>query len=146
MEKEAACVRSYRDLIVWQKSVDLVVCVYNNTRAFPREEIYGLTSQLRRAAVSVPSNIAEGHSRNSTGEFKQFLGHSKGSLSEMETQIVIAEKLSYISTEVTKTLLAKTSEISRMLNGLSAKLEHGTDKHAPTRPLPLAPNPSRRQS
>lgn len=83
-------VRSYRDLIAWQKSIDFVTEIYRCTRTFPKEETYGLMSQLRRAAVSVPSNIAEGHARLTTGEFRQFLGQSLGSLTEIESQIQIA--------------------------------------------------------
>jgi four helix bundle protein len=79
---------SYRDLIAWQKSMDLVESTYRLTRTFPREEVYGLVSQMRCAAVSVPSNIAEGQGRMSCGEFRQFLGHARGSLLELETQSV----------------------------------------------------------
>ncbi len=78
-------VRSYRDLNVWKKSIELVTEIYRCTQLFPKQETYGLTSQMRRAAVSVPSNIAEGHARVSTGEFRQFLGHALGSLVEIET-------------------------------------------------------------
>jgi four helix bundle protein len=85
-------VQSYRDLIAWQKSMDLVVEIYSSTQSFPRAETYGLMSQLRRAAVSIPSNIAEGHDRLSTGEYKQFPGHARGSLVEVETQILIFAK------------------------------------------------------
>jgi four helix bundle protein len=87
---------SYRDLVVWQKAKQLSLAVYRLTKAFPREEIYGLTSQLRRAAVSVVSNIAEGQGRNTIGEFLQFLGHARGSLSELQTQLEIASELGYI--------------------------------------------------
>jgi four helix bundle protein len=86
-------VPSNRDLVVWKKSMTLVLDVYRCTQAFPRIETYGVTSQLRRAAVSVPSNIAEGQARLSTGEFKQFLGNPEGSLMELETQILIARDL-----------------------------------------------------
>jgi four helix bundle protein len=86
-------VQSYRDLIVWQKSVELVLEIYRATQDFPRAETYGLVSQLRRAAVSVPSNVAEGHARLSTGEYKQFLGHARGSLMEIETQILISQSV-----------------------------------------------------
>jgi|SRR5271157_444356 len=85
--------RSYRELIAWQKSVDLVTEIYSVTKGFPRDEIYGLTSQLRRSAVSVPTNIAEGQGRATKGEFIQFLCYARGSLFELETQIVIAEKI-----------------------------------------------------
>src|ERR1700758_1583568 len=89
-------VQSYRDLVVWKKSMALVLNVYRYTQAFPKIETYGLTSQLRRAAVSVPSKIAEGQARLSTGEFKQFLGNARGSLTEVETQILIARGLGYL--------------------------------------------------
>jgi four helix bundle protein len=85
--------RGYRELIAWQKSVELVTEIYSITKEFPRDEIYGLTSQLRRSAVSVPSNIAEGQGRATKGEFIQFLGHARGSLFELETQIVIRRKI-----------------------------------------------------
>jgi four helix bundle protein len=90
-------VRSYRDLVVWKKSMALVLDVYRSTQSFPRTETYGLVSQLRRAAVSVPSNIAEGQARLTTGEFKQFLGQARGSLVEVETQIAIARELGYLA-------------------------------------------------
>src|SRR5512141_1943536 len=89
-------VRSYRDLIAWQKAIALVTEIYRSTHHFPDHERFGLTSQLRRVAVSVPSNVAEGQGRQSTGEFKQFLGHARGSLLEVETQVFIAENLGYL--------------------------------------------------
>ncbi|MEW6181728.1 MAG: four helix bundle protein [Bacillota bacterium] len=89
-------VKSYQDLIVWQKSIDLVQKTYQFTQRFPKEEIYGLTLQIRRAAVSIPANIAEGQARNSTGEFKQFLGMAKGSLAELETLLILSEKLTFL--------------------------------------------------
>ena len=88
--------RDYKDLTVWQKAIDLVADAYRATREFPKEEVYGLTLQLRRCAISVPSNIAEGQGRLTRGEFRQFLGHAKGSLAELETQLIIAEKLGYL--------------------------------------------------
>src|SRR4029077_7317725 len=111
-------VQSYRGLIAWQKSMDLVAAVYCCTQTFPRAETYGLVSQLRRAAVSVPSNIAEGHARQSTGEFKQFLGHARGSLVEIETQILIAQRLGYIDSAKSGHLLDRTAEIGKILSGL----------------------------
>jgi len=117
-------VQSYRDLIAWQKSMALVTDVYLCTQTFPKCEMYGLTSQLRRAAVSVPSNIAEGQGRLSTGEFKQFLGHARGSLLEAETQISIARELGYIERENSERLLHKSGEVGRVLNGLMASLPH----------------------
>ena len=89
-------VKHYRELIVWQKSMDLVTQVYRLTRLFPREELYGLTNQIRRAAVSIPSNIAEGQARQSTAEFRNFLSIAQGSLAELETQILIAVNLNYL--------------------------------------------------
>lgn len=115
-------VKAYTELIAWQKSIDLVADVYQFTRQFPKEEIYSLTSQIRRAAVSVPSNIAEGQGRLSTGEFRQFLGRARGSLAEVETQIRIAKKLSYVSPAEASHLLASCDEVGRILNGLLAAL------------------------
>jgi four helix bundle protein len=115
-------VRSYRDLVAWQKSLDLVLEVYRCTQTFPKTEMYGLVSQLRRAAVSVPSNIAEGHARLSTGEFKQFLGHALGSLMEVETQILIAQGLGYVEAGASTGLLERTAEIGKVVNGLLRSL------------------------
>ncbi|HSV86226.1 MAG TPA: four helix bundle protein [Levilinea sp.] len=95
--KQKPPVRSYRDLIVWQKGIELAKRIYMITKKFPSSEVYGLTNQLRRAAVSIPSNIAEGQSRQSTKEFIHFLHISLGSLSELDTQIVIAKELEYLS-------------------------------------------------
>lgn len=116
-------VRSYRDLIAWQKSIDLVAEIYRSTRSFPREEIYGLVSQLRRAAVSVPSNIAEGHARLTTGEFRQFLGHALGSLMEIETQIVISERLEYIEKSESDRMMERTAEVGKIIRGLLKSLK-----------------------
>ncbi len=88
--------KSYKDLIVWQKAIDLVILVYRRTAAFPKEEVYGLRQQIRRAAVSVPSNIAEGQCRSSTRDFLNFLAIARGSLGEVETQLTIAERLEYL--------------------------------------------------
>lgn len=92
--------RSHGELIAWQKAVALVTDVYSTTKGFPRDELYGLASQLRRSAVSIPSNIAEGQCRAIKGEFIQFLCHARGSLFELETQIIIAKALGYIAPEV----------------------------------------------
>ena len=115
-------VRSYRDLVAWQKAMELMVSVYTCTQTFPKVETYGLISQMRRAAVSVPSNIAEGHARISTGEFRQFLSHALGSLVEIETQILIGERLSYIDAEKSNELLARTTELGKTPNGLLRSL------------------------
>jgi four helix bundle protein len=116
-------VKSYRDLIAWKKSMVLVREVYLRTQGFPATEVYGLTSQLRRAAVSIPSNIAEGHGRRSTGEFKQFLGHARGSLAEVETQVLIAQDLHYLNVEQTEKLLTSIAEVGRIMNGLLVSLD-----------------------
>ena len=97
-------------------------CIYQETRAFPKEEIYGLTSQMRRAAVSVPCNIAEGQGRTSKKEFRQFLSMSRGSLLELETQLQIAADLGFLSAESSSQLVDKTAELLRMLNGLMGSL------------------------
>ena len=109
---------SYQDLIAWQKAMDLVEEIYKTTRGFPKDELYGLTSQLRRATVSVPSNIAEGQGRLTPGEFKQFLGHARGSLLETETQVALAGRLHYITPEDMSRLLRLSAEVGRILNGL----------------------------
>ncbi len=111
--------RSYRELVAWQKAMDLVTDVYSATREFPREEIYGLTAQLRRAAVSIPSNIAEGQGRRSPREFIQFLRIARGSLMELETQIMIAARLSYLEKDAANRILTSADEISRILQGLA---------------------------
>ena len=115
-------VESYRDLIVWQKSIRLTIDIYKETRKFPKEELFGLTSQIRRCAVSIPSNIAEGQARNTSGEFVQFIGIAKGSLAELETQIEISFLLDYFD-EITKNnLIGVTIEINKMLTALQTNL------------------------
>ena len=113
--------RDFRQLIVWQKAMEMVTEIYKATRSFPKEEIYGLTSQIRRSAVSIPSNIAEGQGRNTKGEFLQFLGIAKGSLCEIETQILIAKNLEYLST--TDAMEERINEVGRLLNGLINSLK-----------------------
>jgi four helix bundle protein len=93
---EAFMSSTYKDLIVWQRAIDLVEKIYQITRRFPHEELYGLVSQLRRAAVSIASNIAEGQGRMSPGEFRQFVGHARGSALEVETQLIIAARLGFV--------------------------------------------------
>ena len=110
----------FRDLVVWQKAVAFVTEVYRATQSFPTDERFGLTSQIRRAAVSIPSNIAEGQGRLTRGEFRQFLGHAKGSLCEVETQLIIAQNLGYLSDP--QSLLAQLHEVARLLNGLLSSL------------------------
>jgi four helix bundle protein len=114
--------RSYKDLVAWQKSMDLVTATYRATAGFPRDELFGLTSQLRRAAVSIPSNIAEGQGRLSEKEFRHFLGQARGSLMEVETQPQIAENLGYLQKELTASLLQSCAEVGRIRNGLLASV------------------------
>ncbi|SRR6266478_633575 len=112
-------VRHYQELIVWQKAMDLVVLIYKTTASFPREEQFGLTIQLRKAAVSIPSNIAEGQGRNTPGDFLHFLAVARGSLQEVETQIIIAERLHYITSDKRDGFFVLSSEVGRLINGLS---------------------------
>jgi four helix bundle protein len=116
-------VQSYRELIAWQKAMDFAAEVYRVTRSFPKEEMYGVTSQLRRAAVSIPSNIAEGQGRQTTGEFRQFLGHARGSLLETETQVLLSERLEYLDHKTIECLLHQAAEVGRILNGLMGSLQ-----------------------
>ena len=110
-------VRSYRDLIGWQKSMALVTNVYRSTCNFPKDEMYGLTSQIRRAAFSIPSNIAEGQGRLTRGEFRQFIGHARGSVFELDGQLLIAKELGYLDEEHARTL-QKQIKVGKILNGL----------------------------
>jgi four helix bundle protein len=114
---------SYKDLIVWQKAMSLAEEVYRQTRDFPREEQFGLVSQLRRAAVSVPSNIAEGQGRLNPGEFRQFLGQARGSLLEVRTQAELATRLGYLPEPGHNKVQEQAQEVLRLLNGLISKLE-----------------------
>lgn len=114
--------RNFKELIVWQKSVDLVAEVYTITRGFPEEEKYALVNQMRRAAVSIPSNISEGHMRATKKDFKHFLTMARGSCAELETQFFIAEKLRYINLEKRDDILLRIEEVSKMLSSLSSKL------------------------
>jgi four helix bundle protein len=106
---------SYRDLIAWQKAKSRVLDVYRRTQRFPRDEIYGLTSQVRRAAVSIPSNIAEGKGRYSHKDLVHFLYQARGSLLELETQLLIARDLEYIEQPAYESLVSKTEELGRIL-------------------------------
>jgi four helix bundle protein len=116
-------VQSFRDLLVWQRSIQLATAIYQLTRDFPREEIFGLTSQMRRAAVSIASNIAEGQGRMSTGEFQQFLGIARGSSFELQTQLVIARNLELSNTKSIAEAEALSCEITKMINGLLKSLK-----------------------
>jgi four helix bundle protein len=114
--------RPHEKLDVWKKAVEFVVTIYRDTKNFPTEEKYGLTSQIRRAAVSIPANIAEGSARQSTKEFLNFLSIAQGSSSELETELLIAQKLNYISLENYVELKNEAESIGRMLIGLSNHL------------------------
>ncbi|MDY6953753.1 MAG: four helix bundle protein [Thermodesulfobacteriota bacterium] len=118
--------KSYRDLEVWQKAMDLVVLCYETSRGFPKSEVYGLSSQLQRAAVSIPANIAEGRHRAHSKEFLQHLSIAYGSLAELETHVLIAERLGYVDEGHRTALLDKTGEVGRMINGLRRSIEKKT--------------------
>jgi len=109
---------SYKDLIAWQKGMQLVSAIYDATDSFPQHEVYGLTSQLRRAAVSIPSNIAEGQAHYTNREFIRFLRHARGSLAEIETQILIAQDRGYLQKAVADKLIRQSDELGRVLSGL----------------------------
>ncbi len=117
--------QSYRDLTVWQKSIALCVQVYEACGAFPKSELYGLSDQMRRAAVSIPSNIAEGQGRQHPKEFLHFLSVANGSLAELDTQRIIAENLHFVSTEKSAHLDERITEVRKMLYALAASLKTG---------------------
>jgi four helix bundle protein len=119
MEQKGYKSRSYRDLEVWKLSIDFVKKVYQVTHNFPASENFGLINQIRRAAVSIPSNIAEGQGRNSTKEFRQFSAISLGSLAELETQLIIAKEIEYLTQNGLETLLSPLDRIRKMIKGLS---------------------------
>jgi four helix bundle protein len=112
----------YKDLIVWQKSIMLVKHIYQLTQRFPSEEKFGLVSQMRRSAVSIPSNIAEGQARRSSKEFAQFLSHAKGSAAELETQLIISKELIYCNENELNNIFELLIEIRKMLDALQRKL------------------------
>lgn len=112
----------YHELIVWQRAITLVTEIYRVTAKFPKAEQWGLVSQLRRAAVSVPSNIAEGQSRSTTGEFRQFLGNGRGSLAEVHTQIIISTRLEYLDPSTAAKLEEMIDVVGKLLNGLIRSL------------------------
>lgn len=115
-------IESYRDLVVWQKAMDLVIAVYELTSKFPKEEVYGITSQMRRAAISIPSNIAEGKYRGTRKDFAQFLRIAFGSGAELETQLEIARRLDLISEKEYQQTQSLLDEIMKMLNVFIGKL------------------------
>lgn len=122
--------KTYRDLMVWQKSMAMVTEIYKVTQSFPRREDYGITSQIRRCAVSIPSNIAEGYGRHSRNEYIRFLQIALGSLFELQTQLEIAANLGYLKKEEFDVLYESTREVERMLSVLIKRLTEGSGKGA----------------
>ena len=122
-----APIRSHRDLIVWQKAMDLVVNVYRATDCFPKAEVYGLTSQIRRAVTSIPANIAEGQGRRLTKEFLYFLANARGSLWELDTHLESASRLGFLTSEVHKELRLQLDEVGRILNGLMRSITNSAN-------------------
>ena len=116
-------IKSYKELIVWQKSIRLVKEVFILTDSFPKSELYGLTSQMRRAAISIPSNIAEGYGRKSPKEYAQFYSISYGSVLELETQLIIAQELQFTDPKKFDTVEALLEEVARMLNSMTIKMK-----------------------
>ena len=114
---------NFKELLVWQKSINFVTEIYQVTNDFPKDEMYGLTSQIRRASISIPSNIAEGNSRRSVADYLQFLKIARGSCAEVETQLIIAQNLKFLSQEHYLKLNQNIIEISKMLNGLINSLK-----------------------
>jgi four helix bundle protein len=112
----------FKDLVAWQNAMDLVTETYKLTDGFPKREVYSLTDQIRRAAVSIPSNIAEGQAHYSHREFRHFLRHSAGSLAELETQLLLAERLDYTDSRSVEALIKRAHEVGRILNGLIKSL------------------------
>jgi len=122
-------INSYQDLVVWQKGMQLAEACYRLTRPFPREELFGMTSQIRRAATSIPANVAEGWGREGTREYIRFLRIAQGSLKELETHLILCQRVELTSTESVKPLLALCNEVGRMLRALIGSLQqkqHGT--------------------
>ena len=115
--------RSYKDLVVWQKGIALAKIVYEITQSFPSAEKFGLVAQMRRAAVSIPSNIAEGQARHTTGEFIQFISHADGSLAELDTQLILSVDLKFCRGAVADSAFELVEELRRMLNALRRKLD-----------------------
>lgn len=129
---------SYKDLVVWQKSIVLVKTIYQLTRPFPADERFGLDSQMRRAAVSVPSNLAEGHARNTTDECIQFISHAEGSLAELETQSILAVELNFCTASEAQPVQGLIEEIQKMASALRRSLASRPYARPPLRLPPVA--------
>lgn len=121
-------IKRYKDLLVWQKSMSLVTLVYEKSRSFPKEDTYGLTSQIRRCAVSIPSNIAEGYGRRTSGDYIRFLRMASGSLYELQTQMEIAKNIYYLPESEFQNIEANTIELEKMLSSMISKLLNATSK------------------
>ena len=115
-------VKDHKDLLIWQKSMEMVFQIYELVKSFPKEEAYGLSDQIRRAAVSIPSNISEGYQRGSDKEFSHFLRVALGSSAELETQLIICKKLGFGQTETVDLLLYRNAEIEKMINAFLRKM------------------------
>ena len=116
-------IESFKDLKIWQKGMEIVIDIYNLTKDFPREELYSMTSQMRRSAISIPSNIAEGFKRYHDKEYRQFLHITLGSSAELETQLILAKKLEYIKEKEAEKIYEKIDHLSRMITALMRKLK-----------------------
>lgn len=115
--------KNFKELLIWQRSHQLVLNIYSITKSFPKDELFGLTSQMRRSSASIPTNIAEGCGRNSDAEMNRFLIVAQGSAAELEYQIILSKDLSYISTEIFDTLSLELTEIRKMINTFSQKIK-----------------------
>ena len=131
MSRDTGQIASYRDLLVWQKGMDLVVKSYQLAKHLPSNEIYGLASQIQRAAVSVPANIAEGYGRHHLGDYLHHVSVANGSLKELETHILIAQRLSYFREDEIEAVLRLTSEVGRMLRALALALRRKPETKSP---------------
>ena len=129
-QSDAAQKTGFQDLIAWQKAMALVTAIYPAAGDWPREELYGLTSQVRRTAVSIPSNLAEGHGRTGPREFAHHVSIAYGSLCELETQVLIAEQLGYANADTSERLTAQMMEVRRLIRGLLRSLRGSTDIEA----------------
>jgi four helix bundle protein len=127
-------IRTFKDLTVWQEAMNLVEMIYRQTKNFPKEEMYGMTSQIRRAAVSIPANIAEGNGRKSRKEYLQFLSIANGSVSELDTHLLIAERLNFLPKEIAEPLQTQLQSVGRLLSALRKSL-------IPSPLLPPIPSP-----
>jgi four helix bundle protein len=116
-------IKSFKDLVVWQKAFDLCLAIYGATRSFPSDERFGMTAELRKTARSIPYNIAEGHKRPTTADYLRFLGIAQGSGGELETQLLLAERLAYLTHEQAQPLLDRYREVERMMAGLTRSLD-----------------------